>query len=62
MIMSQRLSKKAEIMRQEDIPFPFTVLAFVDIPNDKNYFGVFDEITNEMPFDGVLGYDFFIII
>jgi len=59
MIMSQRLSKGAKLMRQEDIPYPITELSFVDIPNDNDYFLVLDGLTDQMPVDGLLGYDFF---
>lgn len=58
-VMSQRLSKQAELIRQEDVPFPITGLSFVDIPNVEEFFAVIDDITDEMPFDGVLGYGFF---
>lgn len=58
-IMSQRLSKQAELIKKEDLPFPITELSFVDMPNVKEFFAVLDEITDEMPFDGVLGYGFF---
>ncbi|WP_392553112.1 hypothetical protein RHO14_04405 [Orbus wheelerorum] len=59
LIMSQRLSKNIKLLRQEDIPYPIIELSYIDIPNKNEYFIAIDGFTEQMPFDGLLGYDFF---